>query len=506
MALTGSFLTQSIDGLENLLQMPYGCGEQNMLLFAPNVFVAQYLKQTGQLKPEVMAKAETLMVTGYQREMTYRRSDGSFSAFGENDDSGSLWLTAFVLKTFAQADGFVYIDPEVLESAASWIKDHQRSDGSFEPVGFLHHQELLGGLKGNTALTAFVAIALLEAGEAQASAKAVSFLEGVLPTIDDPYAMALTAYALELSGSAQADAAYDALMDMATVNEDGLHWGGDVTLLPEPVTGLRRPAPAQAQSSAIENTGYAALALLEHGDRISASQAARWLVTRRNSFGGFGSTQDTVVSLQALTQFSADSVSDVDMTVNLSAGEWSRTVRITPQNADVLQVIDVPLGAEVEVNATGQGEFVLQAVRRYNLPKVPETSVRPFEITVDYGTDTVEVDDLITISAQVRFQPEEQIQAGMVVLDIAVPTGFAPEATSLEAAAGAEPKVKRYDVAGRKVIFYLEDMAPGETVSIRFQALAQYPVRAQAVTSQVYAYYDRALSAESLGGAVTVSE
>ena len=194
-ALTGSYLSQTIEGLEGLLRMPFGCGEQNMILFAPNVFVAKYLEETGQIKPEVMAKAEHLMITGYQRELTYRRNDGSFSAFGQNDLEGSLWLTAFVLKTFAQAEGLIYIDDEVLDGAIRWIVQHQRPDGSFEPVGFLHHQELLGGLKGNTALTAYVAIALLEGGETSESHAGVRYLEERLERIDDPYTMAIVAYA-----------------------------------------------------------------------------------------------------------------------------------------------------------------------------------------------------------------------------------------------------------------------------------------------------------------------
>jgi len=36
--------------------------------------------------------------------------------------------------------------------------------------------------------------------------------------------MALTAYALELAGSAQRDAAHDKLMGMAKEDENGLHW------------------------------------------------------------------------------------------------------------------------------------------------------------------------------------------------------------------------------------------------------------------------------------------
>jgi CD109 antigen len=77
-AITGSLLSQTIQGLDQLLAMPYGCGEQNMLLFAPDTYILKYLQGTSQLTPEVRAKAETLLVTGYQRELTYQRQDGSF--------------------------------------------------------------------------------------------------------------------------------------------------------------------------------------------------------------------------------------------------------------------------------------------------------------------------------------------------------------------------------------------------------------------------------------------
>ena len=98
------------------------------------------------------------------------------------------------------------------------------------------------------------------------------------------------------------------------------------------------------------------------------------------------------------------------------------------------------------------------------------------------------------------------MQAGMVVQDIAVPTGFSPEGDTLAAVAKAQPKVKRYDVAGRKVIFYLEDMAPGETLAFQFKARALYPVKAQGVASQAYSYYQPDLSGETLGPAVAVGQ
>ena len=510
-AVTGSYLTQSIEGLEKLLKMPFGCGEQNMILFAPNVFVARYLQETGQIKPEVMARAENLMITGYQRELTYRRSDGSFSAFGDNDAQGSLWLTAFVLKTFAQADGLIYIDQRVLEDAANWIVRHQNGDGSFDPVGFLHHQELLGGLHGKNALTAYVAVALLEAGQHSAAAKAVRYLEGQIVGIEDAYGMAITTYALELADSPSAGAAYDRLMGMAMVDDDGLYWGASPAPSPLPVTPKDgpdrpiRPQPHQ-QSAAIETTAYATLALLEHGDRSNASSSTRWLVTRRNSSGGFGSTQDTVVGLQALTEFSVASVADVDMTITLSAGSWQREVRVTGENADVLQMIEVPEHGALDISASGKGEAVVQVVRRFNLPEVEQAARQVFDITVDYGTDHVKVDDLITVSVNVRFTPFEQIEAGMVVLDIAVPTGFAPVTDSIESLVDETPRLKRYDVAGRKVILYVEDLLPEESLTLEFAARAVHPVRAKATTSEVYSYYNPDMRAESLGGAITVEE
>ena len=125
---------------------------------------------------------------------------------------------------------------------------------------------------------------------------------------------------------------------------------------------------------------------------------------------------------------------------------------------------------------------------------------------MDYGTERVEVDDLITVSVGVRFVPPEPIESGMVVLDIAVPTGFAPVGESVEELVESQPNVKRYDVAGRKVILYIEDLAPNETISFEFQARALYPVRAKDVTSQAYSYYRPEWRGETLAGAMTVTE
>lgn len=44
--------------------MPYGCGEQNMLNFAPNIFVMQYLDSSNQTTPEIAEQAIHFMQKG----------------------------------------------------------------------------------------------------------------------------------------------------------------------------------------------------------------------------------------------------------------------------------------------------------------------------------------------------------------------------------------------------------------------------------------------------------
>ena len=52
----------SLDGLESLLRMPYGCGEQNMVNFAPGISIARYLQSTKQLDSMGSVKDKAMRV------------------------------------------------------------------------------------------------------------------------------------------------------------------------------------------------------------------------------------------------------------------------------------------------------------------------------------------------------------------------------------------------------------------------------------------------------------
>ncbi len=60
----GDLMGPALSGLDHLVRLPTGCGEQNMLNFAPNIFILQYLTHTKQLTPAIETKTLEYMRTG----------------------------------------------------------------------------------------------------------------------------------------------------------------------------------------------------------------------------------------------------------------------------------------------------------------------------------------------------------------------------------------------------------------------------------------------------------
>jgi len=60
----GDIMGSTLTGMDKLIQMPYGCGEQTMLNLAPNVFVLDYLNSTGALTPAIDTKCKGYILSG----------------------------------------------------------------------------------------------------------------------------------------------------------------------------------------------------------------------------------------------------------------------------------------------------------------------------------------------------------------------------------------------------------------------------------------------------------
>ncbi|GIY49716.1 murinoglobulin-1 [Caerostris extrusa] len=204
--VTGNVLGPAIENLNSLVTLPTGCGEQNMVKFTPNYLVLDYLTDIGKLTDSIKSNAIRNLNKGYQRELTFRHSDGSFSAFGEVDRQGSMFLTAFVLRSFYEAKRYITIDDNVLNEMQKWIVSRQQADGCFPNVGEIIDKGIQGGLekeKNTGAITAYVVASLIIS-----KFENETVINNALKCLDNanltPYETFLFAYSEALAGKLEA--------------------------------------------------------------------------------------------------------------------------------------------------------------------------------------------------------------------------------------------------------------------------------------------------------------
>uniref|UniRef100_A0A0N5A8I1 NTR domain-containing protein n=1 Tax=Syphacia muris TaxID=451379 RepID=A0A0N5A8I1_9BILA len=372
--VTGTIMGPVMSNLDSLVRMPYGCGEQNMINFVPNIVVVKYLKAVHREDPAITAKAIEHMRAGYQRELTYKRYDNSFSAFGNSDKHGSTWLTAFVLRSFKQAQQFIYIDEQILQNSIAFLNaQQQQENGAFAERGEVHDKFIQGGaIEGGITLTAYVLIALLENGVK--NEKAQHYLEQHLYSVkDDVFALSTVTYALHLADSPKKEISLKMLENHKISDKgksicylNGVHWS-EKNVSEENLEKDRywyQPRPAT-----IESTSYALLTYCLTNEITKGSPIAKWLSSKRNALGGFSSTQDTVMALQALGAFAEliGNRAPLNNTVYVKNGADEHNFELNSENSFVLQSYELSnLDHPVELTFEGTGIGFGQVEYAYN--------------------------------------------------------------------------------------------------------------------------------------------
>ncbi|XP_054618543.1 CD109 antigen [Dunckerocampus dactyliophorus] len=487
LTLVGDILGPSISGLDSLIQMPYGCGEQNMINFAPNIYVLQYLNASGQAEQDITDMAVAYMMTGYERELSYQRADGSFSAFGEQDSSGSTWLSAFVLRCFLQARPFISIEDNVLHAAAAWLGNQQGADGAYEEPGRVIHTELQGGLDGPVSLTAYVLIALLEdphitAQYAPQVSAALMFLETRLVLgVSSNYSLSLLAYALALDGSTNAHVALDELMGRADMTDGVPRWTS-------PGSGLAESW--QPRTADIEMASYVLLGLHKTGRLAEGVGLVKWLGRQRNPGGGFGSTQDTVVALQALSTFAVLLDRDVNLTVSVNGGVFhihqNNRMLQQKQQVDIQDTLNLALSAEGHGLAFFQLN-VFYNVRTEEVMRQPRDAGEHEAFDVHVRLYDKPIDSRAHLDVCCSLWSGRGLNAtGMSIMEVGLLSGFSipPDAVHLDHV------IKRVETQAGKVILYLDSVTT-ENVCVLIPLLVDVKVaQVREALVLVYDYYE----------------
>nr|XP_045619400.1 CD109 antigen-like isoform X4 [Procambarus clarkii] len=485
-SVIGDVLGPAVTDLHNLLELPTGCGEQNMAKLVPNIVLMEYLKNKNQLSEALQGRARRHLETGYQQQLNYKRDDGSFSAFGSRDDSGSTWLTAFVIKSLVEAGRHIDVEEAVVKAAIDWLIKQQAADGSFPEVGTVNNEAMQGGTSRGIPLTAYVVIALLTA-QRPATAKvrsvtsrALEFLGSSLDTMDDFYSLAITTYALHLADNPLRDAAFYKLEGKAKVEKKEKWWESGEMRRTQETAVESRPLDVEA-------TSYALLTYVHRGLTRDAFPIMNWLVRQRNQYGGFQSTQDTVVGMAGLAALAGKlSTTDPQVNIRLIYGARGKNIQVTRSNIMLLQRIELASDTEkVEVTASGAGVAVLQVTYHYNVRVTGPKPAFSLDPQLDVTTDANRL-RLTTCTGYIAGN-----MSNMAVMDVSLPSGYIVDndlIPGLYDYTGVKLVEKKADDSG--VVVYFDYLTPAEvcpTVSAyRINKVAFQ--KASAV--RVYDYYD----------------
>ncbi|RXN23913.1 alpha-2-macroglobulin-like protein [Labeo rohita] len=484
-SVIGDILGRALSNLHGLLQMPYGCGEQNMAILSPNIYILQYLENTEQLTSAIRERATGFLKNGYQRQLNYRHNSGAYSTFGHGDEN--TWLTAFVLRSFGKAQKYIFIDPQIIQSAKEWLIRRRDSDGCFIQQGKLFNNRMKGGVNDNVTMTAYITASLLELETPVTDpvvTKGLSCLKSVIEDVKNTYTTALLTYTFSLARDTDTrQQLFKKLEDVAISDGSHLHWS-------------QSGSAGDSDSLAVEISSYVLLAVLTTdsvtpADLGFANRIVSWLVKQQNAYGGFSSTQDTVVALQALSLYATKVFSsDGSSTVTVQSAGDTHHFDVNQDNKLLYQekqLQNVPAKYSIEVK--GSTCVSVQIAQFYNIPTPTEAKTLRIDAKIEGDCKKTFGQDLL-LNFTVTYNGP-QARSNMVIVDIKLLSGFTADTSLLELQRLSRTSlVERLDSKDDHVIVYLKEVQKNIPVNLQIKLKQVLPVKnLKPAVIKVYDYY-----------------
>ncbi len=491
-----SSFSQCLEGLEGIFRLPSGCFEQTSSTTYPNVLALQFLRRVGKIEPAVELRARHYIHLGYQRLLGFETPNGGFEWFGRGQ--GDLCLTAYGLLQFKDMARVHDVDPKLLERTTRWLLARQNSDGSWHPTNH-------GGQASQAVVletTAYIgwAVANSPALDPNARQRLIAFLTNQSPyQIDSPYTLALVLQALRSLDPqhVQLSALRARLVSLQQQANDGAAgwWNRS--------SAGRTLFLGHGPVAVVETTALAVLALHDDPSQQQAvSRALKWLVNRRDGHGTWGSTQATVLALQALLA-TADlkprgngQPFDLPLQVYWN-DQLVRDWTIPGDQADVVQLL--PLGQGLEPGSAHRLKLIYRGERplQYQLllrhsampatrPNDHDADAKPLSLNVHYDRQSLPVNATVQVQTQVTNHLTQAIP--MVMVELPIPTGFTVDRQAWDDYLSVRT-IAKYEVVGTRVLVYLREIGPQDTVTLDYQLRALQPVDVAVEGGAVYEYY-----------------
>lgn len=362
--------------LDYLTSYPWGCTEQTMSSFVPNVIVAETLKKlnlTGHIDPsDLQSKVDV----GFDRLADYQHDDGGWGWWKEDDSR--VFMTAYVVSGLGEAANFYQLTSprqQMLRNGRQYLQKQLAA-----------HARMIPDLR------AYVVYALSESGSGDLSDQ----LNTLWSRRDD-----LSSEGLALTGLAMLHASDARTADLAKLLEGKVREQGDLASWPSTYNPL---LDVEYDDSA-QSTAFA-MRFLSHADSLSPllPKAAEWLMLNRNNGYWWDSTEQTAMVIFGLVDYLASSQEltadfDADARINgISVGQR----HFTPADALAGATLDVTVPASklkahntIDIARTGNGRayWTVQGTYFSTQHKLYQQGTLSLNVTRDYFLLTLVKDE-----------------------------------------------------------------------------------------------------------------
>ncbi|MBK7600600.1 MAG: hypothetical protein IPJ07_19640 [Acidobacteria bacterium] len=334
--------------LDYLTGYPYGCTEQTMSSFLPNVIVAQTLKEVKTASIRASNDLPAKVARGLDRLSDYQHTDGGWGWW--KSDKTDPFMTAYVV------DGL-----SLARRAGFGVNNYMLEHGRGKIAQLLETGKLEDGRLIDPESRAYLVYALVSSGEADGK-----FVEDLFNRRGDlqPYGRALLALSLKIKGDqGRARQVAGDIERSAKVSEYDAHW-----------ESKRRPMLDFFEEADLEATAFSIKALSQINPQSPLlPKAARWLVGNRRNGYFWESTKHTAFAIYALTDYvrlSKELSPDYTVEVWLN-GEQVLTKRVTAAEASsgqsfVIERKDNSLASANQIRVVKRGTGVLYASASLN--------------------------------------------------------------------------------------------------------------------------------------------
>jgi uncharacterized protein YfaS (alpha-2-macroglobulin family) len=339
--------------LDYLTSFPYGCTEQTMSSFLPNVIVAQALKEVKSTSIKGSNDLNKKVQRGLDRLYELQHGDGGWGWWV--NDKTDPFMSAYVV------DGLT-----IARRAGYGVNSYALSRGREHIKQMLDLGKLEDGKPIDPESRAYLIYALTVSGENAASTEA-RYVNDLFTKRHElqPYGRALLALALK----------YRADNDRARQAVSELERGGRVTEFDAHWESKRRPMLDFTENNDLEATALVVKALAQINPQSALlPKAARWLVANRRNGYYWDSTKHTAFAIFALTDYlkvSKELSADYTMEVYLN-GEQVLTKRVTAAEASAGQPViierkgsQITSGNQVKIIKRGAGVLYASATLDY---------------------------------------------------------------------------------------------------------------------------------------------